>query len=445
MNKLFLLLSALSFSQLSFSQIFEYVEDGYGSNSSSCFVSKIDIDQDNDDDLIAFNDFEKNEACIYVNDLGSFTKSSTCFSIDSLNGRHSGIFFNNDTLIDIFTDKGVFINTGDLTFDFEPIENIKNYKNETFHFKAIHKNVSGKINILSKDSLNFNLYTQSENFDFEVVNLNLSINQNHLTADFFELVDFNLDGLVDICIENDGLTLFKNMGNNEFTPLNLSEIIKFDSKSILNFPDYSWIDYDNDGDLDLYVNKYFDYNRLYQNNTTDFISISAGSVTNETRSTTGHTWKDVNNDGLADLFISRIRDKSQLYIQNENNTFSESNNQPMEDYSSYGNCVLLDLTSNSIGLITAGRFYKVENIITSSIKMDLYFEIFPNPSSGNINIKTLENTQNSTLNIYQLNGNLIKSIELKTSKTKLNLDKGFYLYQLTTKNHYLQSGKIIIQ
>lgn len=69
----------------------------------------------------------------------------------------------------------------------------------------------------------------------------------------------------------------------------------------------SWIDFDNDGDLDLFLsnaNIPFGFNVLYRNDGDDsFVRIKEGEVTNLQAPSFGNAWADYDNDGLIDLFV----------------------------------------------------------------------------------------------------------------------------------------------
>lgn len=69
----------------------------------------------------------------------------------------------------------------------------------------------------------------------------------------------------------------------------------------------SWVDYDNDGDIDLFLsnaNVPFGNNTLYRNDGNDrFTKITEGEVPNLQAPTFGNAWGDFDNDGLPDLFI----------------------------------------------------------------------------------------------------------------------------------------------
>ncbi len=70
----------------------------------------------------------------------------------------------------------------------------------------------------------------------------------------------------------------------------------------------SWIDYDNDRDLDVFIsngNLNPQRNKLFQNDGTgNFTEVLTGEIVNELASSIGSTWGDVDNDGDLDCFIT---------------------------------------------------------------------------------------------------------------------------------------------
>ncbi|MEM6802486.1 MAG: FG-GAP-like repeat-containing protein, partial [Bacteroidota bacterium] len=79
----------------------------------------------------------------------------------------------------------------------------------------------------------------------------------------------------------------------------------------------AWVDYDDDGDDDLYVADYAHWqaSRMYQNNGFGiFYSIDIGDATNDIGSNAGPVWGDYDNDGDMDLYMANnIRAYNQLY------------------------------------------------------------------------------------------------------------------------------------
>ena len=86
----------------------------------------------------------------------------------------------------------------------------------------------------------------------------------------------------------------------------------------------SWIDFDNDGLLDLYVVR----TGLYHNNGNgDFTKMAGSGIGLSTG--IGNTWADIDNDGDIDCLLSGGNaGGSKLFLNNGNNTFSKNSNGP---------------------------------------------------------------------------------------------------------------------
>ncbi len=71
--------------------------------------------------------------------------------------------------------------------------------------------------------------------------------------------------------------------------------------------DATWGDYDNDGDPDLFTISYDDdrANNLYKNNGDEtFTKITSGLIANDNGHRTSCSWVDYNNDGWLDLLAA---------------------------------------------------------------------------------------------------------------------------------------------
>ncbi len=85
-----------------------------------------------------------------------------------------------------------------------------------------------------------------------------------------------------------------------------------------------WADYDNDGDLDLYIGNEEMPSQLFRNDgrgTFEDVAASAG-VTNE-RYAKGVAWGDYDDDGFPDLYVSNLGHPNRLYHNNRDGTFSD--------------------------------------------------------------------------------------------------------------------------
>ena len=134
--------------------------------------------------------------------------------------------------------------------------------------------------------------------------------------------DYDQDGLVDVFITNSGGNdlrnfLYHNTGNNTFAKINAAWMNEQVPSRSAN-----WADYDNDGDLDLYVtNEEQNKNNLLRNNGNGtFTKITDDPTVMESQSSITASWGDVNNDGLLDLFVGNtgnfVPDNNRLFLNN---------------------------------------------------------------------------------------------------------------------------------
>jgi len=137
--------------------------------------------------------------------------------------------------------------------------------------------------------------------------------------------DYNKDGWDDLTMSSEdgkSIIFFKNI-NGSFVIDNLNiPINSSETKQV------QWVDFDNDGDFDLFVTSATSQNSLYKNdgnfNFTD-ITISSGLATTATNSW-GSSWGDYNNDGFLDVFICFRKfgdtQPNALFKNNGNGTFT---------------------------------------------------------------------------------------------------------------------------
>lgn len=137
--------------------------------------------------------------------------------------------------------------------------------------------------------------------------------------------DYDNDGWDDLTFatkENSPVRFFKNNAGT-FVEQTFNITIGDYTKQVL------WVDYDNDGDNDLFVAKLDAANKLYQNdgnfNFTDVTAIAGFPST--ALFTYGASFGDYDNDGDLDLFLSNKDDAkiipNQLYRNNGNGTFTD--------------------------------------------------------------------------------------------------------------------------
>ncbi len=146
--------------------------------------------------------------------------------------------------------------------------------------------------------------------------------------------DYDNDGLVDLYITNSAVdlknTLYRNTGNHQYTKIAAPWLnVAKPSRSA------NWSDYDNDGDLDLFVaNEGNNTNHFFKNNgASGFVSVTGSPLVTGNQGTITASWGDVNNDGFNDLFIGNTGDfapkNNRLYLNNGDGSFSDAPESPL--------------------------------------------------------------------------------------------------------------------
>jgi len=155
----------------------------------------------------------------------------------------------------------------------------------------------------------------------------------------------------------------------------------------------SWIDFDGDGDLDLFVsngNQNNETNFLYLNTGSAFSKITTGEIVTDSNASIGGTWGDYDNDGDPDLFVTNRQGQNNvLYKNNGNGEFTKtstgelvtdggnSNNSSWVDIENDGDLDLLVLNFNESNFLYlndgSGAFTKID---TGAIVTEVSFSVF---------------------------------------------------------------------
>jgi len=143
--------------------------------------------------------------------------------------------------------------------------------------------------------------------------------------------DYDNDGDQDLFIANHGKrpnALYRNEGNFTFTKIN-SSVINNDSGYHASS---SWVDFDNDGDLDIFTTQAYGpvnvklVNKLYKNllmetSQPNFEKITNDASVSDSGYSYGLAFGDMNSDGFPDLYIANTFNESQnnyYYVNNGN-------------------------------------------------------------------------------------------------------------------------------
>ena len=157
--------------------------------------------------------------------------------------------------------------------------------------------------------------------------------------------DYDNDGFLDLFVPvNSGSDLlYRNGGSGVFTRTTTGSIVTSGGRG----NGCAWGDYDNDGYLDLYVCNSDQSNFLYHNNRNGtFTRVTSGPPVTATGNSQGCAWGDYDNDGNVDLFVTHYLSKNSLYHNNGNGTLSLVTNEPMVVDSSAGPCVWGDYNND---------------------------------------------------------------------------------------------------
>ncbi|HRI33150.1 MAG TPA: FG-GAP-like repeat-containing protein [Saprospiraceae bacterium] len=130
--------------------------------------------------------------------------------------------------------------------------------------------------------------------------------------------DYDNDGLLDLYVTRSGGTiatnknlLFHNEGGNAFTKVLTGTPVTdaFISRSV------NWTDIDSDGDLDLFVSNENDQNEnLYRNDGAGvFTKLTNGPLLNDGGKTMSSSWGDYDNDGDLDVFLANDQGNDGLF------------------------------------------------------------------------------------------------------------------------------------
>jgi len=85
----------------------------------------------------------------------------------------------------------------------------------------------------------------------------------------------------------------------------------------------SWIDYDNDGDVDLFIAFRDRPNRLFRNDGTTFTDVTENSGIADPRKTVGVAWFDMDMDGDLDAFVANQNGDQDGFFRNDGGQFTD--------------------------------------------------------------------------------------------------------------------------
>ncbi|MDP3314029.1 CRTAC1 family protein [Lutibacter sp.] len=225
--------------------------------------------------------------------------------------------------------------------------------------------------------------------------------------------DYNQDGLLDMFISDDNYcSLYENLGKGVFKDNSYASGISIAAGQFIGWSS-SFLDYDNDGDADIFKtngelkHRYGQEDQLFENlgdGKFSDVSVERGSYFKEENVGRGACMGDYDNDGDIDIFITNLDNKAKFLRNNKGNL---------------NNWITLNLVGQSsnrdgigsrIKIVSGGKNYIMQKISTSGYL-----------------------SQNDPRVHIGLNKNLtVESIEIKWPSGKIQLLKNVKINQILT-------------
>ncbi len=246
------------------------------------------------------------------------------------------IDYNNDYLIDLIIGvngpDGMFTQTDSLTFQFDNTKNIVSNIGSTA-LSSSWADVDNDCDLdvfwpkIDGGAINY-FFENNGDGTFTRITTGSLVTDN-IKARGAVWGDYDNDGLVDLFLSRISTTngsftnwLYKNHGNFSFSRIDTGAIAAQAAPS----SNTTWVDIDNDNDLDLYVANRMNFqNELIINKGNGhFIENDSSQLTNISNNSIGSSWGDFNNDGYQDVFVSNVHgEKNELHINNGDGSFTQ--------------------------------------------------------------------------------------------------------------------------
>lgn len=350
-----------------------------------------DYNNDGFDDIFLPNYQNNGTNLLYKNNKdGTFSKVSGGSVTQDLGSAVSATWgdYDNDGDLDLFvanntqSNNNLYRNNGDETFTKVMNDDISNHGGYCHGSSWVDVNNDGFLDMFVTDywRTDFNaLFLNNQDGTFSKVTQGMIVNE--ASSSISNLwSDYDNDGDMDVFIANtndENNSLYRN-DNGVFTKITNGSIVSDGGKSVGG----SWGDYDNDGDMDLFVaNTSNQLNFLYENQGNGtFSRVRNGVIANSRGNSSGSTWGDFNNDGHLDLIVTNdLNQNNEFFANNGDGTFTrvaneitkKTNNSFGTAYSDYDNDGDIDLFIANRGASTNDFFVNEQGNCNSYICIKL--------------------------------------------------------------------------
>jgi hypothetical protein len=278
---------------------------GVGSNDASQSAVWADYDNDGDLDLYQVNTGPNR---LYRNEgNGTFVERTGIDMPNPSQGSQSASWgdYDSDGFVDLFvanysSTNNLYRNNGDGTFSDEALNAQVDYVGTSLSGAWGDYNGDGHLDLLLSRDSGVILYRNNGAGAFSNETATAAIASPSVSAAWG---DYDRDGDLDLFLANNSGSdkLFANNGDGTFSDATGTAQVGDTGSAHVG----SWADFDNDGDLDLYVTKINGALALHYINDGNGVFAEAGATlgTGSGRNTRGHAWGDFDNDGDLDLFV----------------------------------------------------------------------------------------------------------------------------------------------
>ncbi len=312
--------------------------------SDSWGIAWGDYDNDGFDDLYVAEYGVNSGSFLYHNNGdGSFTKETSGIIVTDGGSSIAGTWgdYNNDGHLDLFVANNtgamnaLYKNTGGGNFVKITTGDVANYSGYCHGASWVDYNNDGYLDLFVTDYMEtrFNLLYKNNGDETFTSISNSALTQEAKRSIGATWADYDNDGDMDVFVpatNGESNSLYRNDGADVFTKMTAVGILSDNSNSV----GCSWGDFDNDNDLDLFVtNTSGQDNFFYINNGNGtFSQNTTGIITNDGGHSSSSNWVDFDNDGDVDLYVCNDQsDQNTMYINNGNGTFSKPESPLSED------------------------------------------------------------------------------------------------------------------
>lgn len=307
-------------------------------NTPSDGATWADANNDGNSDAFVANWYNVNNLMYMGSGTGTFTQVSTGDPVNNAGYSETAAWgdYDTDGFVDLYVTNSagnkrnfLYHNNGNGTFTriLTGAEVTDTYESRCVNWTDLDNDGDLDIFVTNESGQNENIYRNDGGGTFVSVTSGILVNDGGRTMSS-SWADYDNDGDLDVFLANDlgNDALFRNDGNFVFTKMVNDTVSNSGGNSFSS----AWSDVDNDGDLDLYVTNSFWANTklvnffFLNNGNGTFTRNSSSAVVADSAWSYGCAFADYDNDGFEDLAVATVRfnnvDEPDLLYHNNGNS-----------------------------------------------------------------------------------------------------------------------------